>query len=453
MLRRLIASVLLAIPFVLPPVSLADETKPNIVLIMADDIAYDNNFGAYSARESWTPRLDRMAEQGITFEHAYSTPKCTPSRVELMTGRSGIRNYIGFGKLAPTEVTFAQMLRQAGYRTHVAGKWQLDDKGGTPTSKGGFDTWFLWNTELGRGSRYWEPGFDVNGRFTTYGKDEYGPDLCVKSILDFIAKHKDEPFFVYYPMLLVHGPFEPTPDSGVRESKDSQRNFEDMVKYMDKCVGRILDGLSEHHVDERTVVFFCSDNGTNRVLRYDSFGKMVKGKKGVPHDRGTHSPMIVRFPGIVPAGKRCSDLISFCDMLPTLAELGEAELPGVELDGRSFWPQCKGEKGHPRECIFQYYWPKDWSWIPDELGKEELVWVHNRNYKLHKNGLFYDIVNDREEENPIPPDKLTDEQKEIRAMFEKAIASMPETNPAYQKMVGKEAGRSKTLKNPRSEFE
>lgn len=139
--------------------------KKNIVVIMADDIAYDNNFGAYGARESWTPRLDQLAREGITFEHAYSTPKCTPSRVKLMTGRSGIRNYIGFGKLASTEVTFAHMLQQAGYRTHVAGKWQLDGKGGTATSDAGFDTWFLWNTELGRGSRYWEPNFDVNGMF------------------------------------------------------------------------------------------------------------------------------------------------------------------------------------------------------------------------------------------------------------------------------------------------
>jgi len=103
----------------------------NIILIMADDIAYDNNFGAYGARESWTPKLDQMAKEGITFEHTYSTPKCTPSRVKLMTGRSGIRNYIGFGKLGSSEITFAHMLKKAGFKTHVAGKWQLDGKGGT----------------------------------------------------------------------------------------------------------------------------------------------------------------------------------------------------------------------------------------------------------------------------------------------------------------------------------
>lgn len=423
------------------PLATADErpAKPNIILIMADDIAYDNNFGSYGARESWTPRLDQMAKEGITFENAHSTPKCTPSRVKLMTGRSGIRNYTGFGTLPPTEISFAQMLQQAGYKTHVAGKWQLDANDGTATSEAGFDSWFLWNTKLGRGSRFWEPNFDVNGKHVTFGKDDYGPDLCVKSILEFIKKNKDEAFFAYYPMLLVHGPFETTPDSEVREKKDKQKNFEDMIKYMDKCVGRIIDGLKKSGVDDNTVVLFCTDNGTDRSLTYESFGKTVGGKKGVPHDRGTHSPLIVHSPKTIPAGKRCPDLIDFSDVLPTLAEISGAELPKVTLDGRSFWPQCQGETGNPREWIFQYYWPKAWSWIPDELGNKELIWVHNQNYKLHKNGLFYDLINDREELSPLPLDQLTKEQKEVHEMFVSAIESMPKTNLAYQKKRSKKS--------------
>lgn len=122
----------------------------------------------------------------------------------------------------------------------------------------------LWNTEIARGSRYWEPEFDLNGKHVVYGKDDFGPDLCVKSILEFIEKSKDSPFFVYYPMLLVHGPFVTTPDSEVRERKDSQKNFEDMVKYMDKCIGRIIDGLKELGVSENTVVLFCSDKAASK---------------------------------------------------------------------------------------------------------------------------------------------------------------------------------------------
>lgn len=420
-------------------VSALSEAKPNIILIMADDIAYDNNFGAYGARNSWTPRLDQLAKDGMTFENAHSTPKCTPSRVKIMTGRSGIRNYIGFGKLAADEVTFGHMFQEAGYKTHVAGKWQLDEKDGTATSRAGFDSWLLWNTELARGSRYWEPEFDVNGKHVVYGKDEYGPDLCVESILDFVAANKSEPFFAYYPMLLVHGPFETTPDSEVRERKDSQKNFEDMIRYMDKCVGRVVDGIKKLGLEENTIIIFCSDNGTNRVLEYESFGKIVDGKKGIPHDRGTHSPLIVYGPGHVSAGARCPDILDFSDVLPTLAEATGAELPDVTLDGRSFWQQCIGEEGNPRDWIYQYYWPKSLSWLPEELKQEELIWVQNQNYKLHGNGLFYDIVNDREELSPLPLDRLSEEQKEIHQTFKEAIASMPETNPVYQEKFSKSA--------------
>lgn len=430
-------SIHLLIALIVMGLTYSVSAKENIIVIMADDIAFDNNFGAYGARQSWTPRLDQMAKEGMTFEHAHSTPKCTPSRVKLMTGRSGIRNYIGFGKLAPSEINFAQMLKKAGYKTHVAGKWQLDGKVGTPTSEAGFDSWLLWNTDLGRDSRYWQPSFDKDGEYITYGKDDFGPDLCVQSILQFIEKNKEQPFFVYYPMLLVHGPFVTTPDSENRDRKDSQKNFEDMIKYMDKCVGKILDGLRDYGVDDNTVVMFCTDNGTNRVLTYESFGEVVDGKKGVPHDRGTHSPLIVRCPAKIKAGIRCADLIDFSDVLPTLAEIGKAELPEVELDGRSFWPQCLGEKGNPREWIFQYYWPKGYSWIPDELGEEELIWVQNHRYKYHNKGLFYDIQKDREEQHPLDLDSLNEEQKEVLQVFKSAIKSMPATNPHYQELKSK----------------
>lgn len=241
-------------------------------------------------------------------------------------------------------------------------------------------------------------------------------------------------------MLLVHGPFVPTPDSSDRESKDPHKNFQDMIQYMDKCVGRLIDGVKEMGVDKDTLILFCSDNGTNRVLKYDSFGKTLEGKKGVPHDRGTHSPLIALCPDTIPANTRTADLIDFSDILPTLAEIGQATLPERALDGRSFWPQCLGEKGNPREWIFQYYWPKAYSWIPDELGEEELIWVHNAHYKLHGNGLFYDIKNDREETTPISQENRTEEQQAAYKLFTQAISSMPSTNPHYQEKLTKEKG-------------
>ena len=420
---------------------LLSAKRPNIVVIMADDIAFDNNFGAYGAAESWTPRMDQMAQEGMTFEYAHSTPKCTPSRVKIMTGRSGVRNYIGFGKLPITEVNFAQMLKGAGYKTHVAGKWQLDSKGGTPCDESGFDTYFLWNTQMGRDSRYWEPSFNINGEYKTFGKDDFGPDLCVESIDEFVGKNKDESFFVYYPMLLVHGPFVTTPDSEVRERKDSQRNFEDMIKYMDKCVGRVLDSLKKHGVDENTVVMFCTDNGTNRALDYESFGKVLEGKKGVPHDRGTHSPLIVRAPGHIKPGIRCNDLIDFADVMPTLAEIGEAKLPDVEIDGISFWPQCLGQKGNPKGFIFNYYWPKGYDWIPEDLGKGELRWVQTHEYKLFANEAFYDLKNDYEQLSPLPIDALNAEQQKAYDFLKKSLDAMPQTNPHYYDKEAKKSAK------------
>ncbi len=414
----------------------AAEDRPNIILIMADDIAYDNNFGAYGSDDSWTPRLDRMANEGVKFLNAHSTPKCTPSRVKIMTGRCGIRNYFRFGALDHREITFGAMMQKAGYKTMAAGKWQLDGPEGTETKDAGFDSWLLWNTRVAGGARYWNPKLEQNGKLLDVDEDAYGPDLCVKAITDFIAANKERPFFIYYPMLLVHSPFLPTPDSATRNEKDDKTNFQDMARYMDKNVGRILDCLQASGLDEKTVVLFTTDNGTHRGMQYRSFGRgrPVNGKKGVPHDRGTHAPLIVRAPSKIAPGQVCSDIVDFSDFLPTLAEISGATLPNVVLDGRSFWPQCQGETGNPRAFIFQYYWPKGYGWIPDELGEKELIWVQNAHYKLHGNGLFYDVSKDREEEHPIAERARTPEQRAVAGRLRAAIAAMPKTNKAYDGM-------------------
>ena len=130
--------------------------KPNIVLIMADDIAYDN-IGCYGSTHFQTPTLDKLAKTGIRFTHCYSEPVCTSSRVKIMTGRDNIRNYTQFGKLDPNEKTFGSMLQQAGYRTAIAGKWQLHGNGGALAPDCGFDTYCLWNYPGTSRNRYWNP--------------------------------------------------------------------------------------------------------------------------------------------------------------------------------------------------------------------------------------------------------------------------------------------------------
>lgn len=219
---------------------------PNVILVLADDVGYEC-FGAYGSRQYRTPRIDGLADAGILFTNCYSTPLCTPSRVALMTGQSNARNYADFGALTPDQYTIADLFRDAGYKTAVGGKWQLQ---GSENAAGvaagtGFDTYCLWNTANTARQRYWNPSLESDGRILEAGTGAYGPDMVTDFLLRFVEENRDRPFFVYYPMILPHSPFEPTPHSADRQSRDRQANFVDMVEYTDFIVGRLQDKLQD----------------------------------------------------------------------------------------------------------------------------------------------------------------------------------------------------------------
>src|SRR5438876_2276642 len=188
----------------------ADAPKPNLILILADDLGYEC-LGCNGSTSYKTPALDRLAADGMRFRHCYVQPLCTPTRVQLMTGQYNVRNYIQFGLLHPEAITFGNLLKQAGYATGIAGKWQLSHGFDGP-GKFGFDEYCLWQLTR-RPPRYANPGLEINGKEIDYKKGEYGPDLVSDYVLDFIARKKNQPFFLYYPMMLTHPPFQPTPDS------------------------------------------------------------------------------------------------------------------------------------------------------------------------------------------------------------------------------------------------
>lgn len=432
--KPVFALLLMAVLFCTLPLWGAE--KPNVILIMADDIAYDN-IGCYGSEYFKTPRLDKLARTGAKFNHCYSMPLCTPSRVKIMTGRDNIRNYVGFGSLDKNETTFGTMMKNAGYATAVAGKWQLNAwKNGSLASDCGFDTYCLWHYPGTKRERYWNPSIMRDGELVPVTADSYGPDICTDFIIEFVEKNKERPFFIYYPMILVHGPFPPTPDSKDRNSKDKTSNYRDMVAYMDKCVGRIVDALDGNGVRNNTVVMFTTDNGTGVGLSYPFKGEERKGEKGRPTDGGSHAPLIVNCPGQVPAGTVTDDLVDFSDFLPTIAEIGKAKLPDVTLDGRSFWPQCLGKKGNPREWIFQYYNPR---------GKTEpVIWAQDQNYKLYSHGKFIE-VKDRHEKTDILPGTGSAPAEAARRKLQAAIDSMPESNPQMEqkKQTDKKKGPKK----------
>src|SRR5262249_55772306 len=171
--------------------------------------------------------------------------------------------------------------------------------------------------------------------------------------VNFIDKHKDKPFFLYYPMSHIHGPILRTPNS--KPGADKDRLYADNVEYMDKLVGKLMAELDRLHLREKTLVMFTGDNGTARfgVDIATVNGKAISGQKGTMLEGGSRVPMIVNWPGVTPAGAVSRDLLDFSDFFVTRADLGGAKLPAaVTLDGHSFAPQIKGQKGKPREWVY-----------------------------------------------------------------------------------------------------
>lgn len=413
---------------ILPSVAVAGpRERLNVILIMADDSAADN-YGCYGSRYFQTPVLDRLAATGARFEHCYSEPVCTSSRVKIMTGRDGWRNYVRFGTLDKSETTFGNMLKSAGYKTAVAGKWQLHGgPNGVIVPDCGFDSWCVWNYPGTGRNRFWNPSLNQNGELLNSEKSDYGPDIVNQFVLDFIRNNKEEPFFVYYPMLLVHSPFVHTPDSKSPEATPLS-HFKDMTAYADKLVGRVVDTLEELKLRRNTIVIYTTDNGTGRSLTYPFGGKQRKGEKAWATDGGTHAPLIVNCPGRVKEGTVCSDLVDFADFLPTLAEITESDLPDLELDGQSFWPQCLGKPGNARPWIRQYYYPR-FGPAAEPHGQgvngREIVWAQNQHYKLYRDGAFY-AVSDRYEKTNILPGDGDATAERTRKMLQAAIDEIPE---------------------------
>ncbi|MBA19329.1 MAG: arylsulfatase A [Verrucomicrobiales bacterium] len=406
--------------------------KYNVILIMADDSAADN-YGCYGSTYFKTPILDSLAKTGAKFNHCYSEPVCTPSRVKIMTGRSGIRNYVQFGTLDKDEITFGNIMKKSGYSTAVAGKWQLHNGNrGTLAPACGFDTYCLWNYPGTGSSRYWSPSIMQDGQLLQTTSKDYGPDIFSDFIVEFIEQNKTKPFFAYYPMALVHSPFPKTPDNvspGEKTAKGkgmSLSNFKDMTLYADKIIGKIVSCLEKNDLREKTVIIFTTDNGTHRNLTYPYKGESRKGEKAYPTDGGTHVPLIINCPGTVPQGIICNDLVDFSDFLPTITEITRANLPNIQLDGQSFWPQCLGNKGNPRKWIFQYYYPK---YSPaaklngQGINGMEIIWAQNQFYKLYQNGKLYS-TKDRHEQHHIKAGENNHADR-IRELLQTAIDSMP----------------------------
>jgi len=361
--------------------------RPNIVFILADDLGY-GHLGCYGQTKILTPNLDRMAAQGTRFTQVYAGHcVCAPSRSVLMTGHhtghTSVRVNGGGAPLVPEDVTVAEVLKEAGYATGIFGKWGLGDHGTTGVPyRQGFDEFFGYLHQVH--AHFYYPWFlwENDRRFVLsenlgQRRGQYTHDLIAQRAMDFIRRHRQGPFFLYVPFTIPHfellvpedslepyrGKFpEPTP------YVDRRRHYADqpaprtalaaMITRMDRDVGRILTLLDELDIDDETIVFFSSDNGGYLLAprgQPDFFRSNgpLRGAKGSLYEGGIRVPMIVRWPGHVPAGATDDFVWTFWDVLPTLAELaGTTPPPGI--DGISIAPRLLGKPQQPPDRFL--YW-------------------------------------------------------------------------------------------------
>jgi len=323
---------------------------------MADDLGYAD-LGCYGQKFIKTPCVDRMAREGLKFTQCYTgAVVCAPSRSVLMTGQhtghTRVRGNKGSNTpphdgqdgripLRPEDFTVARLLQNAGYRTGITGKWGLGEPGSTGLPNDhGFDEWlgylnqdhapdyftdFLWR------NKEKQPISENAGN----KRRVYSHDLLTEFALDFIGKNKGRPFFLYVPYCIPHAKLEvPDLESYADQNwPEDAKIFAAMVTRMDRDVGRILDLVDELGIGRKTIVFFCSDNGSARGWRglFDSCGPLRE-KKGSVYDGGIRTPMVVRWPGKVPASETSKAVWYFADFLPTAAELAGVR-PPENIDG------------------------------------------------------------------------------------------------------------------------
>jgi len=437
-MRNLLAAFLLCTSF-LATVDAA-ERKPNVILILADDLglpALGCTGGVYK-----TPHLDALAAGGTRFEYCFAAPLCAPSRAMLMTGRYAFHTGVadnGLGTQATPEKdgSIALRLKEAGYSTAVAGKWRQLSHFTTKAdgAKWGFDEFLIWGAALpddeGEGKpakkqkqtgkatkpdRYWDPDYNLNGKTILY-EEKYGPDILNDFVIDFVRRHKQEPFFVYYPTPLIHSPILKTPDSPataaekLKNKKDADNSgpkslYADNVTYLDKLIGKLVAELDALKIRDQTLVVFVGDNGSVPIGTVG--GKTIDGKKNTLLEGGSRVPCIANWPGTTPAGVVSKNLVDFSDMLPTFAELaGVKPSDDREIDGRSFAPQLRGEKGSPRE----------WAYV--HLRGER--YVRSANWKLNAAGELFDMRDAPYQQILVPADTTNADAIAARKSLQAAL--------------------------------
>ena len=399
--------------------------KPNIVFILADDVGREV-LGCYGGESYRTPNLDQLAASGAKFTHCYAMPVCHPTRVTLLTGRYprhlGNPKWGSFPR-AEESKTFAHAVRDAGYATAIAGKWQICMMQDDPDhpARLGFDEWSLFGWH--EGPRYHEPMIYQNGKLRNDTTGKYGPDLYVDFLVDFIERNRSKPFMAYFSMALCHDVTDdlkaPVP-YGKHGRYDS---FSEMANTMDVEVGRLIQALDRLRLREKTLIVFTADNGTamssiiraqnNRYIREPVFSMMngtrIPGGKTKLTDWGTRVPMIAAWKGVIEPGQTWDDLVDFSDILPTFVELCGGRLPvGVRMDGQSFAARLSGRGTGSRDWV-----------CAEGRGK---FFVKTRDWKLYSDGRIFHTQIDSFENRPVAANAVPEPAREDLKVLREAMA-------------------------------
>ena len=431
--------------------------KPNIVLIMADDLGWQE-IGVMGQKKIRTPNIDNLATKGMRFNQFYSgSAVCAPSRCNLITGKHGGHAYIRnnreiknkgdiFGGQLPLpegEIGLAKILKSVGYTTGCFGKWGLGAVGttGDPLNQG-FDRFYGYNCQRHAHNLY--PKYLVNdqenellpGNTRSNTGEIYAPQRIADEMLEFVSKNKKQPFFLYYPTVLPHLPLQ-APKEDIEEYKGlwpetpyNGRSYQPhptpracyaaMISFLDKQIGRLMALLKNLNLDRNTIVMFTSDNGSTHLrsqVDYDFFDSVgpLRGLKGSLYEGGIRVPFIAHWPGKIRSNQQSDHLAANYDLLATIAEIVDVQTT-MDTDGTSFLPLLLG-KTEDQKIPPYLFW--DFAGYGGQMAVRMGKWKGLKRDLRKKDKVTFELYN--LEEDIGETNNVTSQHPEIAAKIEQII--------------------------------
>ena len=413
--------------------NISEDKRPNVIIIMTDDQGY-GDLGINGNPNIKTPRIDNFARESIKFNNFFVSPVCAPTRSSLMTGRyslrTGVRDtYNGGAIMSDSEITIAEMLKNANYSTGIFGKWHLGDNYPSRPTDQGFDESLIHLaggigqvgdfTNYFKGDKsYFNPILWHNNKQKEY--EGYCSDIFTENAIKFIEKNKSKPFFCYLSFNAPHTPLQVPekyykmykdldPESGFSENsflnkmnekdKDDARRIYGMITNIDENVGKVIDKLDELNIKEETLIIFMSDNGPQQI-RYN--GRM-KGRKGTVYSGGTRVPFYLKYPNKFSQPKEINQLSAHIDILPTISEICNVDLPqDRKIDGKSLMPLIENKNTNQRHLFS--YWTRRYpeKYINISIQNDSYKLVGNTDYNSNiENFELYNLIKDPYENNNI----------------------------------------------------